>query len=180
LGTNTATARHPESLTEKLMRQVAGYSVADIARRFGCEVVGDPGVRVTHVASLQDAGPEAVAFVARPKYVRLLESTRAGAVIVSQENAAKCRSTALIARHPHAVYARVATLLHPAEPAPIGVHDSAIVDPSARIDASASVGAGCVIGKGARIGPRVRLGPHCIVMDDAIIGADTQLASSSA
>jgi len=157
------------------MRQVAGYAIAEFARRFGCEVSGDPNVRVTHVASLQDAGPEAVAFVARQKYVSLLETTRAGAVIVSREHAAKCRSTALIARHPHAVYARVAALLHPAEPAPSGVHDSATVDPSALIDASASIGAGCVIGRHVHIGPRVRLGPQCIVMDDVFIGADTRL-----
>jgi UDP-3-O-[3-hydroxymyristoyl] glucosamine N-acyltransferase len=158
------------------MRQVAGHSIAEIARRFGCEVSGDPSVRVTHVASLQEAGPEAVAFVARPKYVSLIGSTRAGAVIVSPEHASKCRTTALITRNPHAVYARVAALLHPAEPAPIGVHESAIVDPSARIDRSASIGPGCVIGR-AHIGPRVRLGPHCIVMDDAHIGADTQLVA---
>jgi UDP-3-O-[3-hydroxymyristoyl] glucosamine N-acyltransferase len=162
---------------EQIMRQPTSYSLDELATRFGCVVQGDPTIRVTHVATLQDAGPDAVAFVARPKYVRLLSETRAGAVIVSPESAAKCAVAALITSNPHAVYARVASLLHPPGAASAGAHGSAIIDPTAHIEPSASIGAGCVIGPGARIGSNVVLGPHCIVMCEATVGADTRLVA---
>jgi len=159
------------------MRQTAGYSLGELATRFGCLVQGDPTIRVTRVATLQDAGPDAVAFVTRSRYVRLLEETRAGAVIVSPENAARCAATALVTGNPRALYARIASLLHPPEAAPAGVHESAIVDPSAVIDPTASIAAGCVIGPHVHIGRGVVLGPHCIVMREATIGAETRLVA---
>ncbi len=159
------------------MRQPAGYSLDELASRFGCVVLGDPKIRVTHVATLQDAGPDALAFVARAKYVRLLSQTQAGAVVVPPEYASNCAVAALITSNPHAVYARIASLLHAPEPAPAGAHESAIIDPRAHIDPSASIDVGCVIGPGARIGTNVVLGPHCIVMREATIGADTRLVA---
>jgi UDP-3-O-[3-hydroxymyristoyl] glucosamine N-acyltransferase len=152
-----------------------GFSLGELAARFGCQVQGDLGVRVTHVATLQDANAQALAFVANPKYLPLLAQTRAGAVIVSAENAAKCPMPALIARNPYSVYARIASLLHPPAIAAPGVHPSATIDPTAQIAPSASVGAGCVVEAGARIGPDVVLGPHCIVMLGASIGSQTRL-----
>ena len=159
------------------MLQAAGISLGELATRFGCIVQGDANVRVTHVATLQDADSQSIAFVARPKYIPLLDQTQAGAVIVSAEIAARCRMPALIAGNPHAVYARIASLLHPPRGAPVGVHPSATVDPTAHIDASASIGPGSIIGAGARIGRDVVVGPACVVMRGATINAESRLVA---
>jgi UDP-3-O-[3-hydroxymyristoyl] glucosamine N-acyltransferase len=153
----------------------AGFSLGELAERFGCVLQGDPNARVTRVATLPDADAHAIAFVANSKYVHLLAETRAGAVVVSAENAAKCRTSALIARNPYAVYARIANVLHPPAVADPGIHPAAIVDRSAQIAASASIGAGAVIEADARIGPNVVVGPHCVVMRGTTIGAATRL-----
>jgi len=84
-----------------------GYSLGELAERFGCTVKGDADVRLTHVASLQDADEEAIGFIANPKYLPLLESTRAGAVILSPQHAQHSQIPALIARNPYATYARI-------------------------------------------------------------------------
>jgi UDP-3-O-[3-hydroxymyristoyl] glucosamine N-acyltransferase len=129
------------------------------------------------VGTLQDGTAQALAFVANPKYLHLLAQTRAGAVVVSSENAAKCPVPALIARNPYSTYARMAGLLHPPQRGTPGIHPSAVVDPTAHVSSSASIGAGCVVEAGARIGANVTLGPHCIVMRGASIGADTRLVA---
>jgi UDP-3-O-[3-hydroxymyristoyl] glucosamine N-acyltransferase len=159
------------------MHQVPGYSLGDLAARFECLMQGDPATRVTRVATLQEAGPDAVVFIMRAKYVPLLARSRAGAVIIAPEHAAKCTMPALITKNPYAVYARIASLLHPMEAAPAGAHPSAIIDPTAHIDPSASIGAGCVIGPDVHIGPGVVLGPQCVVMRGAKIGAGTRLVA---
>jgi UDP-3-O-[3-hydroxymyristoyl] glucosamine N-acyltransferase len=159
------------------MRQLPGHSLGDLAARFGCLVQGDPATRVTRVASLQEAGADAVVFVMRGKYLPLLAQTRAGAVIVAPEHAAKCTMPALVTKNPYALYARIASLLHPPEAAAAGVHLLAIVDSTAHIDPSASIGADCVIGPDVRIGAGVVLGPQCVVMRGATIGAGTRLVA---
>jgi UDP-3-O-[3-hydroxymyristoyl] glucosamine N-acyltransferase len=153
----------------------SGMTLGELAVRFGCELRGDPNARVTHVADLQHATPDGIGFLANPKYLRHLSVTRAGAVILGAKSAAHCPVAALIAKNPHATFARVAALLHAEPPLSSGVHASAVVDASAQIDASAVIGATCVVGANARIGAKVVLGPGCIVQRDASIGPDTHL-----
>jgi UDP-3-O-[3-hydroxymyristoyl] glucosamine N-acyltransferase len=159
------------------MSKQEAFSLAELAERFGCTVKGDASVRITHVATLAAADERAIAFVARPKYVALLEVTRAGAVILSPATAARYARTALITSNPHALFARVAALLHPMEREAPGIHESATVHETAQIDRSASIGAGCVIGANARVGANVTLGPQCIVLRGAVIGEDSRLVA---
>jgi UDP-3-O-[3-hydroxymyristoyl] glucosamine N-acyltransferase len=127
------------------------------------------------VATLQDADEQAIAFVAHPKYLHLLAGTRAGAVILTLENAPQCTTAKLIARNPYATYARIAGLLHPPADVEPGVRASAVVDSSARIDPSASIGPGATIDADVEIGANVVVGPGCIVMRGVSLGANTRL-----
>jgi UDP-3-O-[3-hydroxymyristoyl] glucosamine N-acyltransferase len=155
-----------------------GTTLGELAVRFGCTLKGDPDLRVTHVAALEDADPAAVTFLANPKYRRHLGQTRAGAVIVDARLADACPGAALIAQNPYVTYARIAAVLHPEPAAPPGVHPSAVVDGSATIDPTASVGARAVIEAGVSIGPRVVIGPGSVVMRGTRIGADTRLVAN--
>jgi UDP-3-O-[3-hydroxymyristoyl] glucosamine N-acyltransferase len=150
-------------------------TLGELAVRFGCELRGDPDARVARVAPLQTAGPDAVSFVANPRYRQYLPDCRAGAVILDAASAAQCPAPVLIAKNPYATYARVASLLHPPAPVKPGVHPSASVDPSAQIDSTAFIGAQCAIGAGVFIGPRASIGPGCVLLADSRIGADTIL-----
>jgi UDP-3-O-[3-hydroxymyristoyl] glucosamine N-acyltransferase len=42
--------------------------LGELAVRFGCELVGDPDVVIDTVATLQDASPGSLAFLANTKY----------------------------------------------------------------------------------------------------------------
>ena len=53
----------------------------------------------------------------------------------------------------------------------VGVHPTALVDPSARIDDSASVGPFSVIGPNVEIGPGTRIGPHVFIERNTIVGS---------
>ncbi|HVK83189.1 MAG TPA: LpxD N-terminal domain-containing protein [Kofleriaceae bacterium] len=56
-----------------------GWSLADLAQAAGAALFGDGAVRVTRVATLERAGPGAIAFLANRKYAAQLDSTRAAA-----------------------------------------------------------------------------------------------------
>lgn len=153
-------------------------SLGELAVRFGSTLQGDPDLRVTHVATLERADPQAVAFLANPRYRRFLPQTQAGVVVLDAKSAAECPVAALIAKNPYGVYARIAALLHPPPTAVAGRHPSAIVDPSAVIDATASIGPLAVVGARTRMGPRSVVGPGCVILDDVTIGADTRLVAN--
>jgi UDP-3-O-[3-hydroxymyristoyl] glucosamine N-acyltransferase len=155
----------------------AGIALGELAVRFGCVLHGDPQARVTHVASLQQAASQAVAFIANSKYQRYLPDTHAGVVVLEPALVPLCPVPSLACANPYAAFARIAALLHPPAPAEPGVHPTAVVHASAQLHSSAAVGPHCVVGRNVRLGARTVLGPACIVMDDAEIGEDCRLVA---
>jgi UDP-3-O-[3-hydroxymyristoyl] glucosamine N-acyltransferase len=150
-------------------------TLGELAVRFGCELRGDPSVPVDSVAALSQAGPRAVSFLANPKYVAQLSGTRAGAVILDARSAGVSPVASLVAANPHAMYARIATLLHPDPPLSPGIHPTASVAPGASVDPSAEIAAQASIGRDVHIGARCYIGPGCVVETGAGIGDDTRL-----
>jgi len=148
-----------------------------LAVRFGLGLKGEPGLRISRVATLSHADTGALSFLANTRYRRQMESTRATAVLVGPEDAAVCPVAALIDPNPYLAYARIADLLHPQAPSAAGIHPSAVASASARIAPSASVGPLAVIEDGVEIGERVFVGPGCIVQQGAQIGADSRLTA---
>ena len=150
-------------------------ALGELAVRFGCELRGDPQLRVARVATLSSAGPGDLGFLANPRYRTQLRTTRATAVVLDEASAPLCPTAALVHSNPYATYARLAALLHPVPSAPPGVHPSAVIDASALIAPSASVGAGVVIGARAAVGERAHIGCGSVLGADVRVGADCLL-----
>jgi UDP-3-O-[3-hydroxymyristoyl] glucosamine N-acyltransferase len=148
-----------------------------LAVKFGLGLRGEPGLRVSRVATLAHADPGSLSFLANPRYRKQMESTRATAVLVTPDDAQGCPVAALIDPNPYLAYARIAELLHPQAPAAAGIHPSAVVAAEARVAASATVGPLSVIEGDAEIGERVFVGPGCIVQRGARLGADSRLTA---
>jgi UDP-3-O-[3-hydroxymyristoyl] glucosamine N-acyltransferase len=160
-----------------MLLNAASYSVAELADRFGLTFSGDAGRRIAGVGTLAGADPSQLSFLSNGKYDAQLAATRAGVVVLREENLAACPTTALIANDPYVAYAKIATLFERLPSAPPGIHPSAVVAASARVSASASVGPGCVIEDDAVIEDGVILGPHCIVGTGCTVGAQSRLVA---
>ena len=152
-------------------------SLGELAVRFGCELRGDPDLRIEHVATLAGADARSLAFVVNPRYRAQLAATHAGAVVLSAASAAECPTAMLLCDNPHATFAHIAALLHPLPPLEPGVHPSAVVEASARIDPSAQIGPYATIGARAVIGPRAFVGAHCHLEEDVTLAADVRLVA---
>ena len=151
------------------------YSLADIAERFGGEIVGDATVRITQVATLETANVQHVSFFSNPRYRRSLDQTNAGAVLVSREAADATNRPRIVCDDPYAYFARLSTFLNPTEAVVPGTHPSASVDPTASIDPSCSIGALVAIGPGAIIGARTLIQSGSSVGAKVRIGADCRI-----
>lgn len=146
-----------------------GKSLADLAELVGGRVIGDPDVTIERVASIEDAGPGDIAFVANPRYRRFLASCKASAVIVADEPAGGAALNLLRVDDPHRAFARIHGLFNP-PPA----HDAAI-SPLAAIDSTAAIGTEVAVYPHCYVGRNARVGERTVLMSGVTIGAGAQV-----
>jgi UDP-3-O-[3-hydroxymyristoyl] glucosamine N-acyltransferase len=147
-------------------------SLGELAATSGCELIGDPDTIVNGVASLTNAMPDSLTFLASSSYESQLPSTKAAAVVMRAADADACPVAVLLSDNPYATYARMAALVCPEPQFEPGVHPtaaiaaSASIADSAHIAASVVVGERSVIGEGTYVGPGTVIGPDCLVGDN--------------
>ena len=130
---------------------------------------GPPDTDITGVNGIEQAGPGELTFVSNPKYAAAARTTKASAVIVSEDFPA-IPAAMLRAKDPYLTFARALELFHaPARYAP-GVHPTAVVDASARIGSGAHIGPYAVVGEGVAIGSNAVLLAHVVIYRGATIG----------
>lgn len=154
------------------------FSLREVVEILGGEIIGNPEVRIRQVSTLENAGPDAIAFLANERYQQQLENTRAAAVIIHSAQRDATNLSRIICSNPYAYFARVSTLLNPARLARPGRHASAIIDPSAAVADDVEIGPCSVIGRNVKIGSRCLIGAGCVIGDDAVLGDDVRLHSN--
>ncbi|MBD3336160.1 MAG: UDP-3-O-(3-hydroxymyristoyl)glucosamine N-acyltransferase [Candidatus Eisenbacteria bacterium] len=146
-----------------------------LAERIGARVDGDPSVRIDGVNGIREAGPGEITFLANPRYARYLESTRAAAVIVSEEQdtgGLPC----LRAANPYRAFLQVLEVFAAARRRPAaGVHPTAQVSPAAVLGDGVALGPFVVVEDGARIGDRTVIETGVYVGRDTAVGSDCRV-----
>ena len=153
------------------MNTIQRIRLGDLAAKLGCELHGDPGIEITGVAGVEQAGPGEVTFLANPKYAPKAKNTRAAAILV-KEPLAGVQAASLVSANPYHDFARALAMFYqPPRPRP-GIHPQASIAATARIGEGASVGPFAVVGEHATIGKNAVLHPHAVIYEGAEIGDD--------
>jgi UDP-3-O-[3-hydroxymyristoyl] glucosamine N-acyltransferase len=145
--------------------------LAELARVLGATCHGDRGQDITGVEGIERAGPGQLTFVANPKYTPFARSTKAGAVLVT-EDFPQIEAATLRLANPYLAFAQAIDLFHPPLQYPPGIHPTAVIEPGASIGRDAHIGAYVVIAAGVVIGPGATLLPHVVIYPNAQIGKD--------
>jgi UDP-3-O-[3-hydroxymyristoyl] glucosamine N-acyltransferase len=150
-------------------------TLGEIARHVGGKLEGDPELRVSALRDLGVAGPADLSFVAHKKYRSLLASSRAGAVLVAEDEPDPGRPC-IRARDPYLAFAKALALFHPpVPPCPPGIHPTAVVHPEATLGKDVHVGALCVVESRARIGDRSTVRSGSFVGEGSVLGKGVYL-----
>nr|WP_245977777.1 UDP-3-O-(3-hydroxymyristoyl)glucosamine N-acyltransferase [Kushneria sinocarnis] len=152
------------------------YTLEELTRVLGATLHGDGTQRVSGLATLTDAGPDDIAFLANRAYLRFLDETRAAAVLLPPDLVAECPVAALALDNPYLGYARLSHLFAPplAGHQP-GIHPAASVSDSARLGDEVSIGPNAVIGDHVTLGDRTVIGAGCSLGEACTVGADSLL-----
>ncbi|MBP1086865.1 MULTISPECIES: UDP-3-O-(3-hydroxymyristoyl)glucosamine N-acyltransferase [Pseudomonas] len=150
--------------------------LGQLAEFLGATLRGDKDIEITGLATLQEAGPGQVSFLANPKYRKLLVDTQATAVLLKPADAEGYTGNALVVPNTYLAYARISHFFDPKPKSSAGVHPTAVIAADALIDPAASIGAFAVIESGVRIAAGVTIGAHCFIGARCEIGEGGWLA----
>lgn len=154
------------------------FTLAELAVQTGAELRGEAEHQIDGLATLAQARPSQLSFLANPRYAKYLAETRAGVVVMHPTMADQFSGNALLHPDPYQCYALITALFAP-KPAPNGVvHPSAVIAEDAFVDPTATIGARAVIEPGAHIGAQVSIGAASVVGAGVSVGERTRLAAN--
>jgi UDP-3-O-[3-hydroxymyristoyl] glucosamine N-acyltransferase len=153
--------------------------LGSIVEALGGELVGAPDTTIQRLAPLATAEHGGLAFIANPRYLPQIATTRAACLIVapSLRGAAAARGACIVTDDPYLYFARLTQWWkrEHAAVSPAAIHPTASVHPTAELAQDVDVGAFAVVGAGVRIGAGVRLGAHCVLGAHVSVGAQCLL-----
>ncbi|HEY6360692.1 MAG TPA: UDP-3-O-(3-hydroxymyristoyl)glucosamine N-acyltransferase [Vicinamibacterales bacterium] len=151
----------------------------ELADRLGCRLEGDGEIDIVGVATIHDAGPGDITFLANPRYEAALRTSRASAVLL-RDDAAAAPCAMLRTAEPYLAFARAVGLFAPAWRPASGVHPMAAIAADARMGRDVSIGAFVAVGEGASIGDNTVVFPNVTIGHGARIGSDCVIHSNVA
>lgn len=149
-------------------------TLSELAHLVDGKVIGDGGVEIERVVSIDEAGPGDITFLAHPRYRSFLASCKASAVIVGDGVAISAslalRKSFLQVARPYVAFARILQLFAPAPPYDFCVSPHAAIDPTATVGAEATIFPYVYIGKGVKVGRGAVLYPGVFLGDGVEVG----------
>ena len=153
-------------------------TLADIALHLGITVSGNDNAQqpIRGLATLKEAQPDQVAFLANRAYLKDLATTKAAAVLLHPEHGKHCPVPRLEIDNPYLGYAKLSQLFDPLPARDVvGIHPTAVVADDVKLGTDVSIQAHAVIEAGVVLGDRVVIGAGSVIGADSIIGEATRL-----
>ena len=154
------------------------YTALEIAKKYNGVIEGNGNVHLTSLAKIQDAKRGCLSFLAHPKYISFLNSTKASAVLVHHDfKLEKSVQTTLIrVSDPYASFNSILTEKSGhKEKKHIGIHQSAIIDSTVNLADDVYIGPYVTIGPNTKIASGVHVYSNSYIGSNVSIGKDTIL-----
>jgi UDP-3-O-[3-hydroxymyristoyl] glucosamine N-acyltransferase len=135
------------------------------------EVVGEKQKKIKGVAPFETADSSQITFAGGSKFLKQIDATRAGAIIVPTGFAAPGKNLIRVA-NPQLAFTIVVRLYHPVVHPPSGISDKAAVGSSTKIGDDVFIGAFVTIGNRVAIGSGSIIHNGVFIGDDVTIGDD--------
>jgi UDP-3-O-[3-hydroxymyristoyl] glucosamine N-acyltransferase len=179
------------------------FTAATIAGFLKGEVEGDPEATVNTIAKIEEGHKGALSFLSNPKYEHYIYTTGSSVVLVNKTfiPTGKIDATLIKVDNAYEAFASLLRLVDQARPRKMGIHPTAIIEPTSKIGSDvyigpyAYIGENCIIGDGCSVYPNVYLGDNtrlgsnctlnpgvtiyhdCVIGEGCIIHAGTVIGS---
>lgn len=149
-------------------------TLSELAHLVGGRVIGDGDAEISRVASIEEAGPGDITFLAHPRYRAHLKNCQASAVIVGDRLAIEPPSHAgrglLQVAQPYLVFAKVLNLFAPPAGYDGRISPLASIHPTAILAEGVTAFPFVYVGKGVKVGRNTALLPGVFLGDGVEVG----------
>lgn len=147
----------------------------DLLQNLGLPLCPSSNPDLTGVNTLELAQADELAFLENKRFYPLLETTKAGALILPDEpkvqQIATDRQIAFVAvANPRLVFAKAIGLFHPPRSVVAGIHPTVILGEGVTLGKDVFIGPHTTIGDGVRIGNDVQIYANVTIYDQVEIG----------
>lgn len=148
------------------------YKLSDIARAIDAELLGDGELEISSVASPEHANVHDIALAMDPKYAADLPKGNARCAMLwpGADWQGMGLQAALVAPRPRYALSALSATVDRGQGYALGIHETAVIDPTAQIGANATIGPLSVIGANVIIGNDAIIGPQCTIGTGSVIG----------
>ncbi len=162
--------------------------LSEIVQGLGVEFTG-PDKEITGINTLESAGKTELSFLVNPKYVPLLATTKAAAVICEKQFAAEVE-TAILSQAVYQDLARIVSIFARPQGTFCGLSELASIDPLAKfsenvtvypfafVGPEAVIGQGTTLFPGSYVGERCQIGKGCVLMPNVVLMSDVTLGDN--
>ena len=149
-------------------------TLKDIAERVNGTIKGNPDTVLTGIATIEDAGPGDLTFLANPKYAPFIEKTTASVIICSAGTEVSGK-TLLLVDDPYLVYAKLVGLFSPPKKESGLVDKRAVLGTDVRLGSNVTIYPFVFVGDNCVIQDNVTIYPFCYIGEDVTIGEGSLL-----
>ncbi len=153
------------------------FTAKDIAGLVGGTIDGNPEIKVNRLARIEDGDPEALSFLANPKYYPYIYTTRSSIVLVQSDFIPEQELTCTLIRvdDPYSAFANLLEIYDKMRKGKTGTSSLSSISQSAKIGSNAYIGDFVVISDNVVIGSDVKIFPHTYIGENVRIGSGTTL-----
>jgi len=148
-------------------------TLGELAKQLNAKLIGDPELKVNGIKTLKEANQDEVSFLSRNQYAKQLNSTKAGAVIISDSDKGLGKGNLIVGKDAYLLYAKATQVFKGInqEQGHQGISKLADISSSAKISSKATIGSFC------KISENVEIGDHVIVGSGVVIGESTSIGN---
>jgi UDP-3-O-[3-hydroxymyristoyl] glucosamine N-acyltransferase len=153
-------------------------SLAEIARIVGGEINGDSNKVVCGIAPFDHAAENEITFAGSSKFLKKINETHAGAVIVPDSFKADLKKDSInlvVVNNPQIAFAKILEMFRPSPKPEPGINSSAHIGQNFKCGKDVSIAPLVVIGNNVILGDRVILHSNAFIGDNVVIGNDVEI-----
>ncbi len=152
-------------------------TLSEIAGIVGGRIIGDLKMVICGAASFDDAKEYDITFAGDAGFLKKIEETGAGAVIVPLDFSESSKNLIQV-NNPKVAFTKVLNLFYPPAVPVSGISPSAHIGNGFKCGRDVSIGPNAVIGDNVVFGDRVSIYPCSYIGDDVVIGDDVKIYSN--
>ena len=147
------------------------FTAEAIAGFLNGTIKGDPNVKVSTVAKIEEGKPGALSFLSNLKYSKYLYTTQSSIVLINKDFVVDkpVSATLILVDNAYESFARLLNLVNSAQ-GKAGIHKQSVIDPSAKLGNNVFIGPFVHIAENVTVGDNVQIHSHVVVEKGTTIG----------